>query len=73
VSPWRQLSRGLRTLFHRRAVERELDDEVQHFLAEAAAAHAGRGLSPEQARRAARLDLGGETSVAEQVRGYGWE
>ena len=73
MSPWRQLSRGLRALIRRGAVERDLDDEVQHFLAESAASHAARGLSPEQARRAARLDLGGETSVVEQVRGYGWE
>ena len=73
MSPWRQLSRGLRALVRRGAVERDLDDEVQHFLAESAASHAARGLSPEQARRAARLDLGGETSVVEQVRGYGWE
>jgi putative ABC transport system permease protein len=73
MSPWRQLHRGLRTLVRRRAVERELDEELQHFLVEAAAAHVARGLSPEQARRAARLDLGGETSVVEQVRGYGWE
>ncbi len=32
-----------------------------------------RGLSPEDARRAARLEMGSPTAVREQVREYGWE
>jgi putative ABC transport system permease protein len=73
VSAWRQLSRGLRRLGRRAAVERELADELGHFLAEAEDAHRDRGLSAEAARRAALVELGGETAAAEQVRGYGWE
>ena len=73
MSPWRPLTRGLRTLFRRRQVESELADELRHFLEEATAAHLARGLSPDEARRAARMELGGETSAAEQVRAYGWE
>jgi putative ABC transport system permease protein len=73
VSLWRQLSRGVRRLTHRGAADQEVADEVRHYLEEAAAAHAARGLSPEAALRAARLELGGVTTVEEQVRGYGWE
>src|SRR5688500_9407799 len=73
MSPWRQLSRGLRALVRRRQAEADLKDELDHYLEEAAWAHRARGLSPEDARRAARLELGSETGVAEQVRAYGWE
>jgi hypothetical protein len=68
VSLWRQLTGGLRVLLRRSAVDRDLSDEVQHYLDEATAAHVARGLSPAQALRAARLELGGATQVAEQVR-----
>jgi putative ABC transport system permease protein len=73
VSLWRQLSRGLRGLTHRSRADREVADEVEHYLALAAEAHRTRGLSPSEALRAARLELGGVTQVSEQVRGYGWE
>jgi putative ABC transport system permease protein len=73
MSLWRQLSRGLRRLANRAPADREVTDEVSHYLDEAAAAHRARGLSPEAAMRAARLELGGVTNVEEQVRGYGWE
>ncbi|MEX2282893.1 MAG: ABC transporter permease [Gemmatimonadota bacterium] len=70
---WRQLRRGLRILTHRPSADREIDDEVQHYLEQATAAHLARGLPPAQAARAARLELGSVTSVREQVREYGWE
>ena len=54
MSLWRQLARGLRALTHRSAADREVADEVQHYLEQATAAHAARGLSPEAALRAAR-------------------
>jgi predicted permease len=73
VSPFRQLVRGLRTLFDRPTADADVADEVQHYLEQATAAHAARGLSPDDARRAARLELGNVTGVREQVRGYGWE
>lgn len=69
----RQLSRGLRALFHRSAADREEADEVQHFVEEATAAHVARGLSQEDAVRAAQRELGSVTNVREQVRSYGWE
>jgi len=73
MSLWRQLTRGLRVLTHRRAADQDVADEVQHYLELATAAHLARGLSTAEAYRAARLELGSVTSVREQVRGYGWE
>jgi len=73
VSLWRQFTRGLHVLGNRNAADRETADEVNHFLEEATAAFVARGLPPDEASRAARLELGGTTVVREQVRGYGWE
>ena len=73
MSLWRQLVRGGRVLLHRGAADRDLQDEVQHYLAEATAAHVACGLEPAAASRAARLELGNTTVVREQVRSYGWE
>ena len=73
MSLWRQLTRGLRVLTDRRAADQEIADEVEHYLEQATAAHLARGLSPEAARRAARLELGGVTQAREEVRSYGWE
>ncbi|HEX7939190.1 MAG TPA: ABC transporter permease, partial [Gemmatimonadaceae bacterium] len=47
--------------------------EVSHYLEQATAAHMKLGLSRDEALRAARLELGGETRVGEQVRVSGWE
>ena len=38
MSAWRQLVRGLRALTHRSAADRDVADEVQHYLEQAAAA-----------------------------------
>jgi putative ABC transport system permease protein len=73
MSLWRQLTRGLRALFHRDAADRDIADEVDHYLQEATAELVARGFSPEEARRAARLEIGSTTSLRERVRSYGWE
>jgi predicted permease len=73
VSLWRQVHRGLRALFNRKAADREVDDEIAHFLRESTADFTAKGLPPDEALRAARLELGGAVAVHEQVRGYGWE
>jgi putative ABC transport system permease protein len=73
MSLWRQLKIGLRALTDRGAADRDADDEVRHYLAQSVAAHEARGLSPGEAHRAARLELGGVANVSEQIRGYGWE
>lgn len=73
MSLWRQLARGLRGLTHQKAAGRDVDDEVQQYLEDATAAFTASGLSPEDAQRAARLQLGNVTVVREQMREYGWE
>lgn len=73
MSLWRQLRRGLRALTNRSATDQDIADEVQHYLEQVTAAHRARGLAPDEALRAARLELGSVTAVRERVRGYGWE
>ncbi|HUR94292.1 MAG TPA: ABC transporter permease [Gemmatimonadales bacterium] len=73
MSLWRQVTRGMRVLLNRAAADRDLGDEVQHYFEQATAAHQERGLSPAQARRAARVELGSVTAAQEQVRDAGWE
>ncbi len=73
MSVWRELIRGLRTLGRRKAADQDIADEVNHYLEESTAAFQAKGLPPDEARRAARRELGSTTGVREQVRGYGWE
>ena len=73
MSFWRQISRGVRILKNRKAADQDVADEVDHYLEEAANALVAKGFSPDDARRAARRELGSLTAVREQVRGYGWE
>jgi predicted permease len=73
MSLWRQCTRGVRVLGNRRAANQEIADEVSHYLEEATATFVARGLSPEDARRAARRELGSATAVRQQMREYGWE
>lgn len=73
MNPFRQLVRGVRGLTKRADAEREIDDEVAHYLDEATAAHRARGLAPIDAARAARVEIGSLTTVQQEVRGYGWE
>jgi putative ABC transport system permease protein len=73
MSLWRHVTHGLRVLTHRTAADQDVADEVQHYLEESTAAFVASGLSPEDARRAARVELGNVTIVREQVRANGWE
>src|SRR6186713_2777110 len=73
MSLWRHVASGLRALLNRSAADRDIGDEVEHYFDEAAAALETTGLSPEEARREARLELGNVAVVREQVRAYGWE
>ncbi len=70
---WRQLTRGFSALIHGQAVDKDVADEVEHYLEEATASWVARGLSPQDARRAARLELGSPSVAREQVRSSGWE
>jgi predicted permease len=58
----------LRSLFRSRHIEADLQDEVRSHLQMLTDEHLRSGLSQEQARRAARIELGGVEQVKEQVR-----
>jgi putative ABC transport system permease protein len=73
MSLWRQLTRGFRVLTNRRAADHDFSEEVQHYLDQSTAANIARGLSPDEARRAARIELGNASTIREQVRASGWE
>src|SRR5262249_40289200 len=66
-------TRGLHALLNRRAADQDIDDEVAHYIDEATKNLEARGLSAEEARRAARLEVGNATVLRETVRGSGWE
>lgn len=70
---WRQFARGLRALTRRSATDQDLADEARDYFEQATAAHIARGLPPDEARRAVRVELGSMASVGEQVRTSGWE
>jgi predicted permease len=73
MSLWRQITRGIRTLTNRPSSDQDISEEMQHFLDQATAEYAARGFTPEEARRAAKIQMGNMTSVKEEVRSYGWE
>ncbi len=73
MSIWRQLTHGLRALTHRAEADGRVDDELRDYVERATAAHVARGLTRDQASRAALLDVGNITVAREQVRTSGWE
>ncbi len=69
----KNFAKGIASLLHRQDVERELDEELQGYL-EASAAHKRRdGMTEEEARRAARVELAGSNSVKHQIWSSRWE
>jgi len=73
MSLWRQLTRGIHKLTNRNSSDQEISEEMQHFLDEATAEFAARGFTPEEARRAAKIQMGSMISAKEEIRSYGWE
>lgn len=58
----------LRSLFHRRAVDQELDDELRDHLELKTEEYIARGLDPGEARRAAMRDMDGLARPKEECR-----
>ena len=63
-----RLASLLRNLCLRNRVERDLDDELRAFVELAAEERRGAGLTDQEARRAALVELGGVEQVRESVR-----
>jgi predicted permease len=63
-----RLSSIVRWIFRRDRAEQELDQELQTYLELSAAARVRDGVEPSEARRLARLELGGVEQAKERVR-----
>src|SRR5262245_66478181 len=73
MSVWRQLKHGLRVLIHRADSDQAVIDEAEDFIDRRAEEFITRGLSPEEARRAARLECGNVSRIRDEGRSHGWE
>ncbi len=69
----RRLIGGLRAMFQRRRLDAELEEELRGFLEASVQDKIARGLSPDAAERAARLEIGSPAAVKDRVRDVGWE
>ena len=63
----------MRSLLNGGAADRHVDEELQHFIDEAAAAYEADGMPAADAQRAARRRVGNTLAVREEVRASGWE
>jgi predicted permease len=64
---------GIRALMGRTRVEREMDEELRGFLDASSEDKRRAGLTPEQAARAALVEMGSANSVKHRIRSAGWE
>jgi putative ABC transport system permease protein len=69
----RSLRLGLRRLFCKDRVERELTDEITHYVEMSAGEYMRQGYSRDEAERKARASVGGVESLKETVRSAGWD
>ena len=69
----RTIAAGLRSLFRRETVTRELDEEMGEFLDMAAQEKMQQGMSRDDALREVRLERGSLEIAREAVGSAGWE
>ena len=65
LARWLALARGL---LRRRAIDREVDEELAYHLEQETRMHIDRGVPPDEARRLAALSLGGLVQTRDAVR-----
>src|SRR5262245_43935723 len=68
MSVFTHLRTSVRNVTGRSAVEQDLDEELQSYIDELTAEYIKAGASPDEARRAALLKVGGVEHVKDQVR-----
>src|SRR6266566_4163689 len=73
MSLLRNITSGLRSLFRRDQVDRELNEELRAYLEMEAAEKMKQGMSRKDALRAVRLEQGSLDVSKEVVRAAGWE
>lgn len=64
---------GLKAIFSKRGMERELDDEIEGFIAASAEHKQRAGMNPAEAHRAALAEMGSRNSVKHRVWTSRWE
>jgi hypothetical protein len=69
----RNLFQGLRSLFDRRRTDREIDEELDGFLEASVEQKLRAGVSAEQVRRAALVELGSRHAIKHRVWSSRWE
>jgi predicted permease len=67
------LLQGLRSLFDRQRADNEIDEEIDDFLEASIKDKQRSGVSPEQARRAALVELGSRNAIKHRVWSSRWE
>lgn len=67
------IAQGIRSLFHRQAAERDLDDELREFIDASTAEKVRQGVPAEEAAYAARVEMGSANAVKHHVRSATWE
>src|SRR5258708_13096974 len=73
MSMLRNITNGLRSLFRKEQVDKELNEEVGAYLEMAAEEKMKQGMSRKDALRAVRLERGNLEVSKEIVRSAGWE
>src|SRR5260370_16543338 len=73
MSLLRNITSGLRSLFRRDQVDRELNEDLRAYLEMEAAEKMKQGMSRKDALRAVRLEQGSLDVSKEVVRAAGWE
>jgi putative ABC transport system permease protein len=69
----RTFASGIRSMFRKERVEREMDEELRAYLEAATQEKMRTGMSREEALRASRIEMGGVENVKEKVRAVSWE
>jgi predicted permease len=73
MSLLQNIAGGLRGLFRKQELERDLDEELRGYLDDCVREKIAAGMSPAAALRAARQEFGSMDAVKEDVRAAGWE
>ena len=73
MTAFRNLLSGLKSLFQKPRVDRELDEELQSYLEASAADKRNSGIDPRTARRLAKVEIGSRATVKHQVWTSRWE
>ena len=68
-----RIKNGIRALFQATRATQDLDAELREYLEMAVEEKIRNGLSPRDARRAARVEMGSSAAVKDRVRDVGWE